>query len=110
MIERRSHGAPCFFVGRPIGYFHDHHRGDDRVSLWCPARAGVQAAYVAAEPKRYFAPQPSARGTFSLWLGAYLDLEGEPGVDWDEVTLLLEEAFRQVAPVAAIVELDRGRT
>ena len=70
----------------------------------------MQAAYVAAEPKRYFAPQPSARGTFSLWLGAYLDLEGEPGVDWDEVTLLLEEAFRQVAPAAAIVELDRGRT
>jgi hypothetical protein len=44
------------------------------------------------------------------WLGAYLDLEGEPGVDWGEVKLFLEAAFRQVAPAAAIVELDRGRT
>jgi hypothetical protein len=31
-------------------------------------------------------------------------------VDWDEVKLLLEEAFRGVAPAAAIAELDRGRT
>ena len=111
VMERVSHGAPCFFVaGTPIGYFHDHHGGDDRVSLWCPARAGVQAAYTAAEPERYFAPSPSARGTFSLWLGAYLDLEAEPGVDWDEITLLLEEAFRQAASAAAIAELDWGRT
>jgi hypothetical protein len=96
VIERRSHGAPCLFVVRMrIGYLHDQHRGDDRVSLWCPARAGVQAAYVADEPARYFAPQPSARGTFSQWLGAYLDLVGEPGVDWDEIALLLEEAFRR---------------
>ena len=108
--ERLSHGAPCFFVGdRPICYLHDHHRGDDRVALWCPARPGAPAAYVGAEPERYFAPQQSARGTFSGWLGVYLDLKGEPGVDCDEIAVLLEEAFRQVAPAAVIATLDRRR-
>jgi hypothetical protein len=39
VAEHVSHGAPCFFVGdkRPIYYFHDHHGGDDRVTIWCPA-------------------------------------------------------------------------
>ena len=104
VTERLSHGATCFFVRdkRPLCYFHDHHN-DDRVSLWCPAAPGVQEALVASEPTRFFKPLTSASGTFSDWLGVFLD---HADVDWDEIAEILEDAFRLVAPAAAVAELD----
>ena len=106
--ERLSHGAICFFVRdtRPLCYFHDNHRGDGRVSLWCPAPAGAQEELVGSEPARFFAPTPSAKGTFSDWLGVYLDTTGANKVDWNEVAAILEEAFRMVAPKRLVAELD----
>lgn len=109
VVERMSHGATCFFVRgkRPICYFHDHHN-DDRVSLWCPAPPGVQEALVAAEPERFFKPPTSARGTFSTWVGVFLDASGDTlVVDWEEIAEIVEDAFRLVAPASAIAELDR---
>ena len=108
VTERLSHGATCFFVRdkRPLCYFHDHHN-DDRVSLWCPARPGMQAALVADEPTRFFKPPTSASGTFSDWLGVFLDPSGDAAVDWDEIAEILEDAFRLVAPATAVAELDR---
>src|SRR6266513_271638 len=98
--ERTSHGEPCFFVRdkRPLCYFHDDHKGDGRISLWCPVPPGVQEELVSAEPERFFQPPMSARGTFSGWLGVFLDTSGETEVDWDEITAILEDAFRHVAP------------
>jgi hypothetical protein len=106
--ERMSHGAVCFFVRdkRPLCYFHDDHRGDCRVSLWCPAPPGVQEELVGSEPDRFFEPTPSAKGTFSTWLGVYLDTTGPNKVDWDELTAIVEDAFRMVAPKSLIAELQ----
>jgi hypothetical protein len=106
--ERLSHGAPCFFVRdkRPVCYYHDDHRGDGRLSLWCPAPPGVQELLVSAEPQRFFKPPVSAQGTFSGWLGVFLDTPGESSVDWDEIAALLDDAFRTVAPKRLIAELD----
>ncbi|MDQ6945126.1 MAG: MmcQ/YjbR family DNA-binding protein [Actinomycetota bacterium] len=108
VTERLSHGATCFFVRvkRPLCYFHDHHN-DDRVSLWCPAPPGMQQALVASEPKRFFKPPTSANGTFSDWLGVFLDPSGDAAVDWSEIAEILEDAFRLVAPATAVAELDR---
>ncbi|HZC51547.1 MAG TPA: MmcQ/YjbR family DNA-binding protein [Mycobacterium sp.] len=110
VVERRSHGAVCFFVQgrRPLCYYHDDHRGDGRVSLWYPARADVQDEMVTAEPGRFFRPQPSASGTFSTWLGLYLDLPGRDGVDWQEIAAIMYAAYRKVAPQHLIAELDRS--
>jgi len=106
--ERRSHGAPCFFVRdrRPLCYYHDHHHGDERVSLWCPAPSGVPEELVSAEPQRFFQPPVSAAGTFSGWLGVYLDTTGQNSVDWNEITAIVEDAFRTVAPKELIAQLD----
>jgi len=106
--ERLSHGARCFFVWdrRPVCYFHDHHHGDGRISLWCPAPSGVPEELVSAEPQRFFKPPVSAAGTFSGWLGVYLDTTGENGVDWTEIEAILEDAFRTVAPRKLIAELE----
>src|SRR5215204_3158431 len=85
--EQLSHGAPCFFIRgkRALCYYHDNHRGDGRISLWCPSPPGVAEELTAAEPQRFFEPTPSASGTFSGWLGVYLDTSGPHKVDWDEI-------------------------
>lgn len=109
VAERLSHGEPCFFVQgkRPLCYFHDHHRGDSRLSLWCPAPPGVPDELIASEPKRFFHPTPSASGVFATWLGVYLDTDGADSVDWQEIASILEDAFRTVAPKALIAALDQ---
>lgn len=109
--ERISHGVPCFFTAneKPVCYYHDDHRGDGQVSLWFPARAGVQEEMVVAEPERFFRPPTSARGTFSDWLGVYLDGTGENAPDWDEIKAIFEDAFRHVVPKRISAEFDPGR-
>ena len=106
--ERISHGEPYFFVGRrPLCYLHDNHRGDGRISLWCPAPPGVPDELTASEPSRFFRPTPSASGVFATWLGVYLDMGGDDWVDWNEIAGIIEDAFRTVASRALIAELDR---
>jgi hypothetical protein len=108
VTERISHGEPCFFVGRrPLCYFHDNHRGDGRISLWCPAPLGAPDELVSSEPVRFFRPTPSASGVFAAWLGVHLDTSGADRVDWDEIAGIIEDAYRMVAPRALIAELDR---
>ena len=106
--ERLSHGAPCFFIHdkRPLCYYHDDHRGDGRISLWCPAPAGIAEELVDAEPQRFFAPASSASGTFSGWLGVFLDTSRPYKVDWDEIAAIIEDAYREVAPKKLIAQLD----
>ena len=108
VIERLSHGEPCFFVRgkRPICYFHDDHNGDVRVSIWCPAPPGAQDELVAADSQRYFRPQPSAAGTFSEWIGIFLDDPQPSAEDWREIEGMLESAYRHVAPRSLVRLLD----
>jgi hypothetical protein len=52
---------------------------------------------------------PAARvgeGTFSGWLGVFLDLLGPNSVDWSEIAAIIEDAYRIVAPRQLIAELD----
>jgi hypothetical protein len=103
VTERISHGEPCFFVQgkRPLCYFHHNHRGDGRISLWCPALPGVPADLTASEPDRFFHPTPSVSGGVATWLGVYLDTDGHDRVDRAEIAGIVEDAFRTVAPEGA---------
>jgi hypothetical protein len=98
VTERVSHGAPCFFIrGKiPLCYYHDNHRGDGRISLWCPATSDLQDAMIRVDPERFFRPQQSSAGVFRNWLGMFLD--GQERVDWNDVVAFLERAYRTVAP------------
>lgn len=103
-IERPSHGAPTFFVEgkRTFVSFHDDHHGDGRLAIWCAAPMGVQEAMVSAEPERFFRPPyVGHRG----WLGVRLDRD----VAWEEITAVIEDAYRTVAPKALVADLDRAR-
>jgi hypothetical protein len=98
VAERPSHGAPSFFVQgkRAFAMVLSDHHGDGRFAVWCAAPAGMQGMLVAADPARFFVPPyVGHRG----WLGVGLDR----GLDWEELTGILEDAFAEVAP-ARLVE------
>ena len=103
IVERLSHGAPTFFIRdkRVLAHLFDDHHGDGRIGLWCPAGSGVQAELVEQEPERFFVPPyVGHRG----WIGVRLDVDP----DWDEVTALLDEAYRLVAPKTLVAQLDQA--
>ena len=99
--ERISHGEPTWFVKKTFVMFADHHH-DDRVAIWCAAPEGAQDVLVGAEPQRYFVPPyVGHRG----WIGVYLDVE----VDWEAVAMIVEDAYRCVAPKQLLAQLDAPR-
>ncbi len=99
--ERPSHGAPTFFFRGKKSFlmFHDDHHGDGRLAIWCRAAPGVQAQLVDEEPDRFFVPPyvgPSG------WIGVRLDRD----VDWDEIALIVRDAFVLVAPAKVVEALE----
>ena len=104
VTERLSHGSPTWFVrGKKtfVMYLDDHH-GDGRLTLWCAAPEGMQAALVAGEPEHYFVPPyVGHRG----WVGVHLNR----GLDWNEIAGAIEEAYLQIAPKQLAEEAIRAR-
>lgn len=100
--ERLSHGEPAWFVlGKKtfVTYADRHH--DDRLAFWCAAPEGVQAEMVSAEPERFFVPPyVGVRG----WLGVRLDVS----TDWDEITEIVRDAYRCVAPGKLVAQLEEA--
>lgn len=98
--ERLSHGEPTWFVrGKTTFVMYADHHHDDRLAFWCAAPAGEQDALVASDPERFFVPPyVGHRG----WLGVWLDVP----VDWDEITEIVSEAYRTVAPKRLVAELE----
>lgn len=101
VTERLSHGHPAWFVRekKTLVTLHDDHHGDGRVAIWAPAPPGVQTTLVDAEPHRFFVPPyVGGRG----WLGVRLDVD----VDWAEITGIVTDAYRLVAPKTLVGQLD----
>ncbi len=101
--ERRSHGAPTFFVRgkKPFVMVLTDHHGDGRFAIWCAAPDGVQAMLVDADPEKFFVPPyVGHRG----WLGVRLD----QGVDWNELTGIAEDAFAEIAPAKLVAAAARA--
>jgi len=100
-IEKVSHGAPAFFAGRQfVMLWPDGHHEHRFPHLWCAAPAGAQEGCIAAGPERFFRPPyVGSRG----WLGVRLDGR----VDWAEVGLLCEAAYRTVASKRLLAQLDQ---
>ncbi len=100
VTERLSHGSPAFFAGRQfVMLWPDGHHDHEFPHLWCAAPPGAQETLVGAAPDRFFRPPyVGSRG----WLGLRLD---EP-VDWVEVEMVCEDAFRAVAPRKLVAQLE----
>jgi hypothetical protein len=99
--ERLSHGFPNFFVRAKTVftmYSEDAYR-EPGATIWCPAPEGIQAELVDAEPERFFVPPyVGHRG----WIGIRLDVDP----DWDEITNIIRDAYRRVAPQKLAAQLD----
>jgi hypothetical protein len=102
--ERLSHGEPTWFVrGKKTFVNYANHHHDDRLAFWCAAPDGAQDALVGSDPERFFVPPyVGHRG----WLGVYLDV----AVDWDQITDLVTDAYRVVAPKRLVAEMDARAT
>ena len=101
VTERASHGEASFFVRdkKQFVSVDDHHHGADRLAFWCPAPAGAQQELIAADPVRFFRPPyVGHRG----WLGVRIDLDP----DWDEIGVIVRDAYRQVAPKTLAARVD----
>jgi hypothetical protein len=98
-----SHGASAFFAGRQfLMLWPDGHHDHTFPHFWCAAAPGVQDELITSEPDRFFRPPyVGGRG----WLG--LRLDGE--LDWDEIAIVCEDAFRAVASKKLVAALDLRR-
>jgi hypothetical protein len=91
--------------GRTFAYYLDDHHGDGRIAVCCKASPGDQEALIAMDPERFYLPAYLARYG---WVSLRLDL---PAVDWGEVSELVVDSYRLVAPkrlAAAVAEANRG--
>lgn len=100
VTEKLSHGEPAWFAGgKQFATTADHHH-DDRLSVWLAAPDGAQQMLVQANPQTFFRPPyVGQRG----WLGIYLDVD----VDWVEVGIMVERAYKQIAPKRLLREKSR---
>jgi len=100
VTERLSHGEPTWFIrAKKIFVTYADHHHDDRLAFWCAAPPGDQERLTTSDPERFFVPPyVGHRG----WLGVYLDVPA----DWDEITEIVEDAYRVVAPATLVARLD----
>src|SRR5712691_5879676 len=91
--ERKSDGAPSFFIRETVGFvnYMDNHHADGRLALWCACPPGMRDGLVKAQPDQYFVPPYVG---FRGWMGVRLDR----GVPWDDVERVIREAYIAVAP------------
>ncbi len=92
--EVEAWGEPTFRVRKKMFAMFANgatHHGDGRHGIWIKAAPGNQELMVKAAPHRFFVPPyvgPSG------WVGVWLGKE----TDWGELAMLLEDAWRLVAP------------
>ena len=97
--ERLSHGEPTWFAGKKTFVMYANHHHDARLAFWCAAPDGAQDFHIRRDAGRFFKPPyVGVRG----WVGVYLDVE----VDWSEVGVLVDDAYRAVATKRQIALLD----
>jgi hypothetical protein len=91
--ERESTGLHAGFKVRKktFAYFLNDHHGDGIVGVWCKVLPGDNAAFIKADPKRFYMPAyVGPRG----WVG--LRLDGKR-IDWGEVEELARGSYQLVA-------------
>lgn len=100
--EVEAWGEPTFRVRNKLFAMFasaGNHHGGGRNSVWCKAKKENQEWMVRTAPDRYFVPPyvgPSG------WVGVYLDGK----TDWDELTRLLSDGYRSVAPKRLLAALE----
>jgi hypothetical protein len=101
-MEKLAWGEPTFRAGKGkmFAQFDNNHHDSGHIAVWVPAGFDAQEVLVEANADRYFVPPyQGVRG----WVGIRLD---DDAVDWDEVSAVIEDAYRLVAGKRLLAELD----
>ena len=77
----------------PAGH-HEH----EFPHLWCAAPPGAQEVLVATSDRYFRPPYVGHRG----WVGLRLDGDLDRDIDWAQVSALVEDAYREVAPARLV--------
>jgi predicted DNA-binding protein (MmcQ/YjbR family) len=102
--EVEAWGEPTFRVRNKLFAMYaapNNHHGAGRPAVWCKAAPGNQSLMVRASPGRFFVPPyvgPSG------WVGVWLDRDP----DWAEVSDLMRDSYRLIAPKKLQALLDEG--
>jgi predicted DNA-binding protein (MmcQ/YjbR family) len=100
--EVEAWGEPTFRVRNKMFAMYanaGNHHGEGTHGVWLKAEPGNQDLMVRSAPHRFFVPPyvgPSG------WVGVRLDGD----VDWDELAMLVRDAYRLIAPkrLAALID------
>lgn len=100
--EKVSHGAPTFFAHKKVYVmFANNHHNDGHIAVWIPTPQGVQQMLIENSPEKFFKPPyVGVRG----WVGVELGRVGD-----DELTSLIHQAWRMIAPKKLQAEFDSGK-
>jgi hypothetical protein len=100
--EVEAWGEPTFRVKNKLFAMYassNNHHGQGTAAIWLKAPPGNQDVMVRADPTRFFVPPyvgPSG------WVG--VRLIGK--IDWEEMDMLIRDAYRQVAPKRLAAQVD----
>lgn len=98
--EKTAWGDPTWRVRDKIFAMQKGNYEGGRPSLWLKAAPGAQQLLVESDPERFFIPPyVGSKG----WIGVYLDGDA---VDWDELSDLVEDSYRLVAPRSLRARVD----
>jgi predicted DNA-binding protein (MmcQ/YjbR family) len=97
--EKETWGDPTWRVRDRIFAMQKGNYAGGRPSVWLKAPDGAQTVLVGADPERFFVPPYVGH---KGWVGIYLD----NSVDWDELSDLVEESYRLVAPRRLTIRLE----
>ena len=93
-----GHNAPTYRINEKM-FVKSSEDGSNLILKGAP---GVQQALLSASPEKYFLPQSVGHVG---WIGVNLLTD----LDWDELSELIEESYRLIAPKRLVAQLDRDR-
>ena len=98
--EKAAWGDPTWRVRDRIFAMQKGNYEGGRPSVWLKAPAGAQQVLVSAGRDYFFVPPyVGSKG----WIGVHLD---GPAVDWAELTDLITDSYRLIAPKLLLARLD----
>lgn len=98
--EKETWGDPTWRVRDRIFVMQKGNYQGGRPSVWLKAPDGAHEVLLGADHGRFFVPPYVGH---KGWIGVCLD---GPAVDWDELTDLIEDSYRLVAPKRLVAQLD----
>ena len=96
--EKLAWGEPTFRVKeRMFAQVDNNHHQSGHIAVWCPCPPGAREVLMANRPGQYFVPPYVGH---KGWVGVRLDGD----CDWDGVAMVIEDAWRMVAPKKLLAE------